>query len=191
MSRPTGHSIRPLLQRDIETAQANSQSGAEAARYLNVDYETYKKYAQMYGIFDQHRNPYGVGIARPKAKGVYGLDEILAGKYPTYNRSKLKDRLIGAGYLPNCCVVCEFKEQRYLDGKVPLILHYKDDNHLNLALENLELRCYNCTFLTTGRVSVKHLVSGAELTADTDLSDDDIEAMQNEIIDQDSIDLPD
>jgi hypothetical protein len=183
--RGTGHSIRPLLQRDIETAQANTLSGAEAARYLNVNYDTYRKYAKMYGLFDRHVNTPGVGIARPRIKGTMGLDEILSGKYPMYNRTKLKDRLIAAGKLPNACALCDFDEQRYLDGKVPLVLHYKDLNHLNLTLENLELRCYNCTYLTSGRISVKHLVTGAEYTRDAELSDDEIEQMQNDLMEQD------
>jgi hypothetical protein len=180
--RGTGPSVRPLLQRDIERAQSMTHSGEEAARYLNVNYETYKKYAKRYGLFEQHKNKAGRGIARPKRRGLFGLDEILAGKHPTYNRTKLKDRLIATGYLPHCCDLCDYKQQRYFDGKVPLVLHYRDGDHLNLALENLQLRCYNCTYLSSGRISVKHLVTGAELSSDANLSDEEIETLQNELM---------
>lgn len=116
--RGTGYSRRPLLRRDIEIAQANTRSGHEAARYLKVNYGTYKKYAKMYGVFEDHINPSGKGISRKKTKGLYGLDSILAGEHPNYDRGKLKERLINAGYLSEDCALCGFKEKRVADGQI-------------------------------------------------------------------------
>jgi hypothetical protein len=143
-SRGIGHSFRPLLQSDIERAQMNTRSAMEAARYLNVDYKTYKKYAKMYGLHDKHINQSGRGISRKKKTGVFGLDEILAGKHPNYDHTKLKERLIRAGYIAESCSLCGFDKKREIDGRAPLVLHCKDGNKRNLHLENLELRCYNC-----------------------------------------------
>jgi hypothetical protein len=59
-----------LLQRDIERAQRETRSHAEAARFLNVAFTTYKKYARAYGLYDtDHKNPSGKGISKLKSKG--------------------------------------------------------------------------------------------------------------------------
>ena len=44
---------RPLIESEIKLAQDESNSAAEAARKLNVSYNTYKKYAKMYGIMER------------------------------------------------------------------------------------------------------------------------------------------
>ena len=46
-----GIGARPLLESEIKAAQEKSRSAFEAARSLGVSYNTYKKYAQLYGIF--------------------------------------------------------------------------------------------------------------------------------------------
>ena len=38
----------------IESSQENTKSAMEAARWLGVSYATYRKYAKMYGIFENH-----------------------------------------------------------------------------------------------------------------------------------------
>ena len=53
-----------LLKNDIIDIQKKSVSAFEAARKLGVSYNTYKKYAKMYGIFDDLKNPNGVGVKR-------------------------------------------------------------------------------------------------------------------------------
>lgn len=141
---PVGPSRRPLLQKDIEAAQAHTTSNADAARYLNVSFDTYKKYAKMYGVYEQHKNPGGKGVGRHKMRGAYGLDAILAGEHPTYDKARLKERVIAAGKLKEACGLCGFDKQREFDGRMPLVLHCLDGNEQNLRLENLQLRCYNC-----------------------------------------------
>lgn len=142
-TRGKGRSRRPLEKSDILTAQAQTKSAAEAARYLRVNYMTYKRYAQMYGIFEQHKNTSGKGIHKRKYEGKFGLDEILANQHPTYDRTKLKRRLIQAGMLREECALCKFSERRILDGQVPLVLHTIEDPD-DLRLKNLRLLCYNC-----------------------------------------------
>ena len=55
------HSKRPLLKAEIELAMQNTKSNKEAARFLGVSYNTYKKYAKMYkdddtqkSLFEKH-----------------------------------------------------------------------------------------------------------------------------------------
>jgi hypothetical protein len=177
---------RPLLRRDIETAQSQTKSGHQAAIYLNVSYPTYKKYAKMYDLFDVHKRLSGKGIPRSRIQGTHGLDSILAGNHPNYDRNKLKIRLIKAAYLPEECSMCGYCQKRVVDGKCPLVLHNKDGNNKNFSLENLELRCYNCTYLTTGNIVAKDPLQGVDVSQDLILSGkvtmDDIEAIQNEFL---------
>ena len=57
-----GLGARPILESQIKAAQAASRSAFEAARTLGISYNTYKKYAKMYGIFDDLINQKGIGI---------------------------------------------------------------------------------------------------------------------------------
>jgi len=187
--RGVGPNSRPLLAKDILIAQEHTQSAAQAARYLNVNYATYRKYAVLYDLFKNHTNKTGKGIPRKKMKGLFGLDAILNGEHPTYDRGKLKERIIRAGKLPERCNLCGFDEKRVFDGRCPLVLHSKDGDNQNLRLENLELRCYNCSYLTTGIVSAKSemkkpLNEGVfddDLMATQELSPEELERLKDEM----------
>lgn len=162
--RPDHHTAqgKPILKAHIEEAQRNTNSNAAAAKWLGVSYKHYKRYAQLYGLFDQHLNPTGVGTDKGFSKNPTStpLREILEGKHPDYSLAKLKNRLIARKKLKAACTLCGFKEQRITDGKVPLMITFKDGNHKNFRLDNLALLCYNCMFLTTGAPNVvnkKHI----------------------------------
>jgi hypothetical protein len=147
-----------ILKSQIEEAQRNTKSSSAAARWLGVNFETYKKYAKLYGIYDQHNNPTGVGIDKGYSHkpSSIPLREILEGKHPKYSRAKLKNRLIARKKLPEECSLCGFNERRITDNQVPLMLTHKDGDKKNYSLENLELLCYNCMFLTTGAPTVAY-----------------------------------
>ena len=147
-----GKNARPILKSDIEIAQANTLSAQQAATYLNLAYNTYKKYAKVYGIWKT--NPHSIGIKKTN-RGRYQiqedvLKEVLEGKRPHYNRFRLKGLLIKYGFLQEECAVCGFKEQRITDLKVPLYLDYRDGNRGNFKIENLRFLCLNHTFLLVG-----------------------------------------
>jgi hypothetical protein len=69
---------KPLMKRDIEAAIEKTSSAAETARYLNVSYVTYKKYANLYGLL--RTNKPGVGIVKVRRTGATGINDILSGK---------------------------------------------------------------------------------------------------------------
>ncbi len=64
----------------------------------------------------------------------------------------------------------------------------KDGDDLNLLRDNLELRCYNCTFLTASKVHAEvHVPTesiNADIMASGQLSADDIERMQQEVLNE-------
>lgn len=58
--------------------------------------------------------------------------------------------MIEGGYLKEECYKCGFNERRVLDYKIPLLMHFKNGNKQNYTLENVEMLCYNCYYLSVG-----------------------------------------
>jgi hypothetical protein len=111
---------------------------------MYVDKETGKTLYQL------HCNRGGKGIPKPESwkMTLRGTKEILEGHHPNYGTKKLKRRLIRDGLKAEACESCGFSERRLTDYTVPLILVWKDGNKFNTALDNIELLCYNCYYLT-------------------------------------------
>ena len=144
-----GRGARPLLESEIKEAQEHANNATACARYLGVGYNCYKKWATIYGIFKT--NPWGKGDKKKfwaPDKGKYPLNQILEGKFPDYPIYRLKDLIIRSGIKKPVCENCGFKEHRITDDKMPLLISFKDGNEKNHLLENIEVLCYNCMFLT-------------------------------------------
>jgi hypothetical protein len=75
------------------------------------------------------------------------LSEILEGKHPNFPIFRIKDKLIRSGVKKLQCENCGMAERRLTDGKLPLLLNFKDGNTKNHLLDNMCLLCYNCSFL--------------------------------------------
>ena len=163
---------KPLSKELIVAAMNKTKSNRAAARYLNVSYVHYKKWAKIYesdthdNLFEQHKNQSGKGIPKfLKSTGKEpALVDIIEGRVDasSFSPDKLKYRLITEGYLLEECAVCKFKERRVLDYKMPLLLHFKDGNKKNYRKENIELLCYNHYFLTVGDIFSDKQVKGIE-----------------------------
>ena len=155
---------KPLSKQQIQAAMNKTKSNRAAARYLGVSYIHYKKWAKNYDateegypdLFEQHKNQSGKGIPKflnGSVKQPAVLDIIEGRVDPShFTAAKIRDRMIGEGYLNDCCAGCGFNERRVLDYKVPLIMNFKDGNKKNYKLDNVELLCYNCYFLTVGDI---------------------------------------
>jgi len=165
-----GLGARPLMESQIKAAQEKSKSAFEAARTLGVSYNTYKKYAKMYGVFDDLKNPYGIGIEKAKKikNKKYHIDDIINGKHLHYPLHKFKNKLFDSGYVPKICSSCGFSEERITDGKMPLLIDFLDGNLNNRKLDNIRALCYNCFFLLVGERNVKnwYAENGGQITED-------------------------
>ena len=83
----------------IETSQENTKSNMEAARWLGVSYNTYKKWSKYYGLFEQHLNQEGRGIKKGWGSYKIKIEDIINGKSKLkYSHKTLKKRLIEEGY---------------------------------------------------------------------------------------------
>tara|TARA_Y100000034_G_C6788897_1_gene353050 strand:- start:156 stop:656 length:501 start_codon:yes stop_codon:yes gene_type:complete len=139
-----------ITKRIIEDAISNTKSNSEAARWLEVTYNTYKKWAKYYDVFEQHKNQSGVGVKRTRINTKYKLDDILEGKYPDYPKYQLKRRLIDSGYMEEECSICSWNEKRITDEVICLRLDFIDGNSNNYNFENLRILCSNCYFTNVG-----------------------------------------
>lgn len=143
-----GNGYVPLLESEILDAQEKTDTAAAAARYLGVNYGTYRKYARLYGIWKTNQQYIKEGRIVNPEKGRYPVSRLIAGEFPNYPVYRLKDKLIHAGIKKAECEQCGFKERRITDGKMPLLINFEDENQKNHKLENLKLLCYNCSFVS-------------------------------------------
>ena len=178
---------KPITKGRLEWAYAQVKSASQAARLLNVDFKTFKKYAQQFDMYEQFCNKAGKGIAKHYNlhSGKYALDDILDGKYPSYDIKKLHNRLINSGYFQAQCGICEFSEQRVTDGKVPIKIDFVDGDKTNHKRENVRFLCFNCFYLNVGNLSGRKKVGidndnsivndNTEYGASLDIDDKDID----------------
>jgi hypothetical protein len=154
---------RPLTKEEILAAMSKTKSVRSAARYLNCSYQHLKKWMKLYegsngkSLFEEHKNQSGKGIPKFLSHSPFGkkepaiLDIVNGIVDPSnFNPQKIKYRLIEGGYLKEECYSCGFHERRVLDYKMPLILHFKNGNKQHYRLDNLEMLCYNCYYLSVG-----------------------------------------
>ena len=158
-----GRPRRDLTESVIRNAMKHTQSNFQAARYLNVTIETYRKYARLYmdqesgkTLYELHKNNSGKGIKRVRWRheiSIEKINEIMSSEsYRAINQQKLKNRLIYEGILRMECYRCGHHEKRVVDYKQPLILSFKNGNKNNWKIDNLEMLCYNCYFLYIGNL---------------------------------------
>lgn len=157
-------SAKPLSKEVILSAMDKTKSVRGAARYLNCSYQHLKKWMKFYKdeatgktLLELHKNPSGKGIPKFLSHAPFGrkdpaiLDIINGVVDPSnFNPQKIKYRMIEGGYLREECYKCGFNERRVLDYKIPLLMHFKNGNKQNYTLENVEMLCYNCYYLSVG-----------------------------------------
>jgi hypothetical protein len=162
MSKRLGRTPLDIPESLIRYAMENTNSNKEAAQFLHLSLDTYKKYAKLYidsatglSLYQLHIPKDLKGI--PKRKWAvrnknavrYLPDDILLGKYPHLDPFYVLDRLLNCGAYPAICSHCGYSERR-IDGKVPLRLDHLDGDRTNHRADNIRILCYNCSFLLVG-----------------------------------------
>ena len=79
-----------LTKNMIEESQKHTKSNMEAARWLKVSFNTYKKWAKYYDVFDQHLNQSGVGVKKGWGTYKIPLEDVFSGNYEFYYTPKGK-----------------------------------------------------------------------------------------------------
>jgi hypothetical protein len=118
---------------------SESISMAQASSKLGLHFNTFKRYALLFGCYST--NPSGKGMKK-KCKPKIEMSEILAGNHPEFNTYKLKNRLIKDGLLENKCSSCGITDWQ---GKpLNMELDHVDGNKYNHKFDNLRMLCPNC-----------------------------------------------
>ena len=134
---------QPLSKGKMQQCINETSSMRRAATLMGVAYNTFKKYAKMYELWEPAPSP---GRYRESGKPIE-LTGILRGENPNYSTAKLQKRLCREGYLAVECSNCGYDTYRPKDMTKPLLLDYLDDDSTNKDLANLRLLCYNCFYL--------------------------------------------
>jgi len=157
---------KPISKEDVLRAMKQTRSVMSAARYLNCSYQHLKPFMKAYkdeetgmSLFDLHKNQCGKGIPKfmsnsPFGKKVPAIEEIVNGNADPspFTPDKLKFKMVEGGYMVEECYWCGFNDKREIDGKIPLIMFFKDTNKHNFKDGNAQLSCYNCYFIRLGNV---------------------------------------
>jgi hypothetical protein len=132
-----------ITKESVELVCNNSLTMAEAARKLEVHFNTFIRYAKKFGCYFPNQS--GKGTHKVKSITINTKD-ILDGKHPTYQTFKLKNRILNDKIKEYKCEYCH--NNTWLDKPIPLELHHIDGNCRNHSLDNLQLLCPNCHSLT-------------------------------------------
>ena len=131
----------------ILESQKHTKSNMEAARWIGVSYNTYRKWAKYYDVFDQHLNQIGVGIKKGWATYKVPVHDIITGKRKPpkrWSHKVLKKRLIEDGYMQEECAVCGYNETNLKTKNVCLAIDFIDGDHQNFLIDNIRFLCANC-----------------------------------------------
>ena len=133
---------KPISKEMCLAAMSKTKSVLAAARYLNCSYQHLKPYMQSYkdeetglSLFEIHKNQSGKGVPKFMSNTPFGrkapaIDDIVNGRADH----------------------CGYEEKRSIDGKLPLLMFFKDENKNNFQDGNAQMSCYNCYFLNIGKV---------------------------------------
>ena len=142
-----------ITKKMIEDSQAVTKSNAEASRWLGVNYLTYRKYAKIYGLFDQHLNQRGVGIKKGYGKYRKPLDELLSSNRKIrLTKRYLKKRLVEEKWVEEECSSCNYNEIVMGKDNVALLIDFIDGDNDNTKLDNIRLLCPNCYLSYNGHM---------------------------------------
>lgn len=138
---------KPIPRDKLVWAIQSTESMGDAARVLNITYNTFKKYAKMYGLFAPHDKPFHKQTKRIRK---VRINDVLNGKYPMLPSLEIQKMLLTSGLKIQECEICGFNRYRPNDMTSPLILDFLDKDIHNHNFSNLRLICYNCYYLTHG-----------------------------------------
>ena len=117
---------------------------AQAAKALGMAYASFIKRAKALNCYNQNQSGRGTKKNKPSIK----VEDILAGKYPSYQTYKLKIKLIKFGYLEDKCSICGWDKKPEGSEFTPCELDHINGNPTDHRLENLRIICPNCHSLT-------------------------------------------
>jgi ssDNA-binding Zn-finger/Zn-ribbon topoisomerase 1 len=121
-----------FTEEEIKSAIQAGRTMGGAAKVLNIDWRTFKKEADRYGLYEKQNS----------GGKKFELKDILNGLHPQYPTSKIIPRLVKEGIKEYKCEGCGINA--WNEKRIGLELNHIDGNNSNHRLENLEILCPNC-----------------------------------------------
>ncbi len=138
-----------------------SDSMAQASMRLGLHFNTFKRYADLFEVYNPNQGLKGKNKKKKEGRGKYFLKDIIYNnKHPQYPTDKLRRRLVAEGIKKEVCEICNITEWNNM--KVSFELNHKDGNRFNHYIDNLEIICPNCHSQTKnyrGKNSIKSRTS--------------------------------
>lgn len=134
-----------LTKENIEEAIRNTDSMAAAAAHIGVHKNTFRKYAERYGVY----SPTSKKDSAQRGGLVSGgwnkipLNEILDGLWPSYSTSHLSKRLRKDSILEYVCQSCG-NIGEWENKPLTLELDHVNGDRTDHKIENLRFLCPNC-----------------------------------------------
>ena len=131
--------MKKINQEEFVKVCESSLSMSQASAKLKLHFNTFKKYALMFGCYKTNQS--GKGLNKkvdPKIK----LEKIIIGEHPEFQTYKLKNRLLKENIMENVCNSCGIKD--WMGIPLNMELDHIDGNRSNHRLENLRMLCPNC-----------------------------------------------
>tara|TARA_R100000005_G_C4943147_1_gene166807 strand:- start:27 stop:644 length:618 start_codon:yes stop_codon:yes gene_type:complete len=143
--RPT--KARQCTKQNIEASIKSTQSMSQAAIYMGVSLNTFKKYAKLHGLWNPLPSSKGIRKSH-NGNFTHDIGMILEGKNPNpYRDQTLLNKAIQEGYIAPCCSNCNQEFHDYNMRKhPPLMLDFLDKNPQNTQIHNLRALCFNCVY---------------------------------------------
>ena len=139
-----------MSKHNIELAIKSTQSMGQAALYMNVAKNTFKKYAKLHGLWKPIKSSKGIRHTGNVGSALkHDLKAILEGKNPNPDREDtLLTKGIREGYIACQCGNCgaDFNHIDTANRQPPLILDFLDSTPMNTELSNLRALCFNCIY---------------------------------------------
>ena len=153
-----------LQEKDFAELVKQYSSIMAISKALNMSKNVFIKYAKIYAYsssetyYDYFQR---MKKWRPKKTTKYSsetrqkvMDIITNKRKNTYPIGDLMYMLFRYELKKECCENCGCGERRTHDGRKPLVLTFVRKNNIkNYSLDNLQILCYNCYFMTVGDVS--------------------------------------
>ena len=143
-----GGRVKIILSRGkIEHAIGITMSMRQAANYLNVSYNIFKREAIKHNLFQAASNK-GIRRVHKNTFSNQMLASILKGEQPmSYRETMLLRKAFKEAYLEKACSNCTANYTHNTDKQPPpLVLDFLDGDNQNGKQNNLRVLCLNCVY---------------------------------------------
>jgi len=140
---------REILEHEVAEVLKTAVTVKEAAKLLGTSMATFLIYAKKYDLYNKWLRDVKMSKMhrKPKRYNRISMQDLLDGKSTKYSPTLFRRRLFLSGLKSPECEMCGIREQRIVDGEYPLLHHFLDGNKNNTSLENIQIMCFNCSFL--------------------------------------------